>query len=100
MNKDIMDRIEELEALGFKRWTKNGMDRMYINASALGLNYTKYKTGNVSSAWFKGDSISNCECRRMLGAKTYIDLKLQKVFSDNRLLGQAAAELAGLEYAN
>lgn len=100
MSKNIMERIEELERMGFKRWTKSGMDRMYINASALGLNYTRYKSGNVSSAWFKGESISNCECRRMLNAKTYIDLKLQKVFSDNETLGQTAAEMAGLEYAN
>ena len=34
----VIDRIAELEALGFKRWTKNGMDRLYINAGALGLN--------------------------------------------------------------
>ena len=100
MKSITTERIDELTAMGFNRWQKNGMDRMYINAGTLGLTYEKYGSGNVRSAWFKGDSISNCECRRMMGAKTYIDLKTQKVISDNRILGKAAAELAGLEYAD
>ena len=46
-NRSIVERIDELTAMGFKRWQKNGMDRMYINASTLGLRCEYYKTGNV-----------------------------------------------------
>ena len=55
MKKDITERIEELTAMGFKRWQKSGMDRMYINASTLGLICTYYKSGNISSAEFAGE---------------------------------------------
>ena len=97
--KKVIDRIEELEAMGFKRWTKGGMDRLYINASALGLNCTYYKTGNVSNAWFDGYEISNCEARRMKASKTYIDVKTEKVYSDNATLAEKAAEISGCEMA-
>ena len=97
--KKVIDRIEELEAMGFKRWTKAGMDRLYINASALGLNCTYYKTGNVSNAWFDGYEISNCEARRMKASKTYIDIKTEKVYSDNTALAEKAAEISGCEIA-
>lgn len=97
--KKVIDRIEELEAMGFKRWTKGGMDRLYINASALGLNCTYYKTGNVSNAWFDGYEISNCEARRMKASKTYIDIKTEKVYSDNTTLAEKAAEISGCEIA-
>ena len=94
--KKIVDRIEELEALGFKRWQKGNMDRLYINASMLGLNYGRYNTGNIKWAEFQGNSISNCQARRMLSAKTYIDVKTEKVYSDSYTLERAAAELAGI----
>ena len=97
--KKVIDRIEELEAMGFKRWTKGGMDRLYINASALGLNCSYYKTGNVSNAWFDGYEISNCEARRMKASKTYIDIKTEKVYSDNTTLAEKAAEISGCEMA-
>lgn len=97
--KKVIDRIEELEAMGFKRWTKGGMDRLYINASALGLNCSYYKTGNISNAWFDGYEISNCEARRMKASKTYIDIKTEKVYSDNTTLAEKAAEISGCEMA-
>jgi hypothetical protein len=90
-------KIEELQKLGFKRWTKNGKDRLYINATSLGLTYTTYNTGNVSSASFAGEHISNSAARRMLGSKTYIDLVQGVVVSDNATLANAAADLSGLE---
>ena len=92
--KPIAERIEELEALGFKRWQKGNMDRLYINASMLGLHYGRYNTGNIKWADFQGQRISNCEARRMLAAKTYIDVKAEKVYSDNYTLERAASELA------
>lgn len=99
MAMDITDRIEELEAKGFKRWQKNGMDRMYINASTLGLICTYHKSGTISSADFNGERVSNSEGRRMKDAKTYIDLKLKKLVSNNVRLAAAAAELIGANYS-
>ena len=99
MVMDIIDRIEELEAKGFKRWQKNGMDRMYINASALGLICTYYKTGNISNAEFRGNWISNSEGYRLKGAKTYIDLNNKRIVSDSARLAAAAADLIGVEYS-
>ena len=90
--------IEELEELGFKRWTKGNMDRMYIDARNLGLEVDYYKTGNVCAATFDGYRISNCEARRLLAAKTYIDLKTGKVHSNHRWLAEPDAELAGFGY--
>lgn len=92
----VIDRIEELEGKGFKRWTKGNMDRLYISPAQLGLVCTYYKTGNISGAWFQGTEISNSAGRRMWGSKTYIDIKTERVYSDNETLRCAAAELAGL----
>jgi hypothetical protein len=91
------EKIARLEEKGFKRWTKGNMDRLYINASMLGLNCEYYNTGNIRSAWFNGASISNCEARRMKAAKTYIDIKAGTVYGDNNSLKEAAEKLAFFE---
>lgn len=98
MAKDITERIEELEAMGFKRWQKNGMDRMYINASVLGLTCTYYKTGNIQSAVFNGVDISNSEAYRIKNAKTYIDLNKKCIVSDSARLAAATADMIGTDY--
>jgi len=90
-------RIAELETKGFKRWTKGNYDRLYINAGQLGLICSYYNTGNVRSAEFNGASISNCEARRMKAAKTFIDVKTGKAYSDNYALLEAVKTLAGIE---
>ena len=87
------ERIKELEDKGFKRWQKGNIDRLYINASQLGLNCEYYKTGNIKYAEINGAEISNCEARRMKGSKTYIDVKTEKVYSDNAILKEAAENL-------
>lgn len=89
-------KVKELEQLGFKRWTKGNMDRLYINATQLGLDCEYYKTGNISGADFQGERISNSEARRMKAAKTYIDIKTGHVLSDNETLKLAAQKLAGI----
>lgn len=91
------ERIKELESKGFKRWTKGNLDRLYINASQLGLVCVYYNTGNVRDAEFNGRSISNCEARRMKAARTFIDVKSGRVYSDNSTLAEAAKVLAGLD---
>lgn len=91
------ERIAELERKGFKRWTKGNLDRLYINASQLGLVCTYYNTGNIRHAEFGGLGISNSEARRMKAAKTFIDIKTERVHSDNYALENAAKILAGIE---
>jgi hypothetical protein len=95
---NIIDRVPELEKMGFNRWQKNGMDRMYINSSALGLTCAYYKTGNISDAEFRGTWISNSEARKLKEAKTYIDLKKNLIVSDSTRLAAAVAELISVEY--
>ena len=89
--KKIIDRIAELEAKGFKRWQKGTMDRLYINARELGLVCTYYKSGNIQSATFNGEKISNSEAYRIKNAKTYIDVATEELVS-NHLMCKAAAE--------
>ena len=92
------EMIAKLETAGFKRWTKGGYDRLYINAGVLGLVCSYYGTGNIRSATFCGDDISNSEARRMKAAKTFIDVKTDTVYSDNVRLSHEAARLTELPF--
>ena len=89
-------RIAELIEKGFNRWTKGNLDRLYINAAQLGLVCSYYKTGNISGAEFCGESISNSQARRYKAAKTFIDIKTGRVYSDYPMLEEAARKLAEL----
>lgn len=75
------EMIKKAEKMGAKRWQKNGKDRLYINAESLGYTWERYNTGNIKNAWLNGEMISNCEMRRVLFTKTYIDVETGKVFS-------------------
>ena len=97
--RNIVDRIADLERMGFRRWQKNGMDRMYINASTLGLICSYHKSGTISYAEFGGEYVSNSEARRMSGAKTYIDLIHKCIVSNSARLAAAAADLVGVDYS-
>ena len=90
------EKIAELESKGFKRWTKGGLDRLYVNAAQLGLVCNYYNSGNVHSAEFRGMSVSNSQARRFKAAKTYIDVNTGKVVSDFDELAAAAREIAGI----
>lgn len=85
--------IEALEAKGFKRWQKGSYDRLYAEATVLGLKVERYNTGNIFSAEFQGEKISNSEARRVLATKTYIDVTTGKVYSGYDRLGQAAIKI-------
>lgn len=87
------DEIAALENKGFNRWTKGNIDRLYIKPTYLGLDLEYYKSGNISSATFNGDSISNSEGRRLNATKCYVDVATRKVVCDNEELKQAAQEL-------
>ena len=90
--------IKALEERGFKRWTKGSMDRLYVNAAQLGLVCEYYNTGNIKSAYFRGNRTSNSEGKRMKGAKTFVDVATGIVYSDNDYLKEACEEiLKGLE---
>lgn len=85
--------IAALEKKGFNRWTKGSMDRLYINATLLGLELEYYKTGNISSAYLNGERISNSRGYEYKAAKTYIDIATGKVFSTKDALKDAAQEI-------
>ena len=80
------EMISALEKKGFNRWTKGNMDRLYINATDLGLDCDYYKTGNIKGADFCEERVSNSEARRMKCAKIYIDIKTGEAHSDNYTL--------------
>lgn len=92
------DEIKMLTDRGFNRWTKklsNGkvIDRLYIDPEYLGLELTRYKSGNISSAKFNGETISNSEARRIEGTKCYVDVATKEVVCDREDLKQAAQEV-------
>lgn len=66
--------ITRLEQAGFKRWKKSGYDRLYINASTLGLQCDTYSSGWISTATYNGVLISNARARRMLAMQMYVDV--------------------------
>ena len=92
------ESIRMLEKHGFRRWTKGPYDRMYINASDLGLTLTYYKTGNVSSAYLGETRLSNSEGRRLKASKTYIDLTTDSIVSDSPILAAEVAKLLKIDY--
>lgn len=85
--------IAKLEAKGGKRWINGNMDRMYFNATVLGLELEYYKTGNIRDASFRGTGLSNSMGGRYKAAKTYIDLATGDVHSDFDCLADAVREL-------
>ncbi|MFX1478316.1 MAG: DUF5661 family protein [Promethearchaeota archaeon] len=73
--------IQTLEVAGGNHWQKYGKNRVYFDAPHLakemGYEWSNYKTGNISSATYKGEKISNSEMRRVLNdldCKLYYDL--------------------------
>lgn len=85
--------IAALENKGFNRWTKGNMDRLYINATKLGLELTYYKTGNISSAYLNGERISNSRGYDCKNSKTYIDITTGKLVSTCSIFKEAAQEI-------
>lgn len=86
-------QIAALEEKGFRRWTKGSMDRLYINAETLGLEIERFKTGNVCSAYYRGEKISNKRGSEMVSAKTYIDIETGELHATNWTLEQDAQQL-------
>lgn len=77
-------QIAGLEAKGFKRWTKGDMDRLYVDMDALGLNLSRYKSGNVSRAEWCGEKVSNAEGGRINDSKVYVDVATGELVVQDR----------------
>jgi hypothetical protein len=63
--------VARLIAIGGKEWQSDrGLHRVYFNdlPGLYGLEVSRYKTGNVSSARLRGSSISNAQARRVESA--------------------------------
>lgn len=77
--KEVRYTVEDLIAMGAKRWEKAGYDRLYLNNAGLklaGLEISRYKTGNVSLAKINGEKVSNAKGSRMASIveRAFIDL--------------------------
>lgn len=88
--KKSREGIIEALTKKFGRWTKTGSngktyDRIYFNATDLGLEIGRYNTGNISYAKIDGERISNCEARRILGSKAYFDLTDNTLHMDSTM---------------
>jgi hypothetical protein len=84
MTKLTNDQIAKLEAKGFNRWTKGNMDRLYINVTELGLEVSYYNSGNVRSAKWCGEPISNADGRRFLASKVFVDVETGELHVQDR----------------
>lgn len=100
--------VEFLKGIGANEWHKGSYNRLYLNEAVdtlIGLETESYKSGNIKSAWLKGNEISNAEARRIIErtCKAYIDLDTMELVSVNELLMTAIeekeAEIAAAEEA-
>jgi hypothetical protein len=103
--------VETMTAIGGSRWTKNGMDRVYINswAGLAGIETSNYNTGNIAAAWFQGEEISNSQAYKMLSSidKVWFDTADGKLhcrygFGESRVASREelwAAVVAGIRAA-
>lgn len=98
--------IEVLKELGANEWHKGNYNRLYLNEAVdalIGLETECYKSGNIKSAWLKGEPISNAEAGRIIErtCKAYVDLNTREFVTINELLMTAVeekeAEIAAVE---
>lgn len=83
--------IDTLTAEGGKLWEKGGKHRVYFDTGLMlgrvGLDVESYKTGNIASARFQGERISNSKAKRMINAyrwaKLYYDLDRSKFYTSD-----------------
>lgn len=67
--KKVQFTTDTMTAIGGNRWTKNGHDRVYLNnwTDFAGIETSHYNTGNISSATYQGEVISNSQAGKLLG---------------------------------
>ncbi|SFD14698.1 hypothetical protein [Streptomyces aidingensis] len=109
---------DDIIAIGGRRWTKAGKDRVYLNniAGFIGLELTHYRTGNVSSAALNGRGIANGRAAGIASAvqKLYFDVaegrlvalhygarayEVRYLNGDRETVDLVAAAFAGVEAA-
>lgn len=82
--KEIVYSVDTMTAIGGNRWQRGDKDRVYFNDidDLMGLEISRYNTGNISSAAVDGHGISNSEGYRLLSAvyKVYFDNTDRKVY--------------------
>ncbi|MEK1297429.1 hypothetical protein HCY78_10370 [Limosilactobacillus fermentum] len=69
--------VQAMQAKGFNYWSTadHKIKRLYLNIKKAGLlKLEYYKSGNIESAEWMGNTISNNEARHLLNVKCYIDL--------------------------
>lgn len=95
--KKVEFTTENMVAIGGNRWKRGDKDRVYFNdwAEMAGLELGHYNTGNISSASYQGESISNSQGHKILGSidKVWFDAADGKVhvqygFSESRVATQ------------
>lgn len=60
---------DDMTRIGGNRWQKAGHDRVYLDwAEFAPIEITRYKTGNLSGAAWKGDGISNRQAHKLLAS--------------------------------
>lgn len=91
LSDEKKDKLRFLAGLGFNRWQKGSIDRLYINAQDLGLEIEWVGPG-ISEATLCGAEITPTEAFRLREAKTYIKLPEGKAYSDDIRLAQLAQD--------
>ena len=83
------NQIEKiLESEAGKLWENYGKRRIYINVkTALNMEISYYKTGNICSCYIDGERISNRKARGIISGKCFIDLN-----NDNKVVFQWASD--------
>ncbi|MFI5687928.1 hypothetical protein [Streptomyces sp. NPDC051636] len=68
--KPVVFSTETMVAIGGNRWQRGDKDRVYLNnwAEFAGIETSHYNTGNISSASYQGDGISNSQAYKLLGS--------------------------------
>ncbi|MFI8191411.1 helix-turn-helix domain-containing protein [Streptomyces sp. NPDC085946] len=81
--KPVVYSVETMTAIGGRRWTKAGHDRVYLNEfeTVPGLELDHYKSGSISYATLDGEKVSNAEGGRLASSvdKVYFDAADGKV---------------------
>lgn len=96
LNERMTDeQIKMLENAGFHRWTKYEKDRLYVTEEAVGLDISRYNTGNVSSASLNGEGISNSEAKRILSGidGAFVDVETSKLVVKSPFYTNKATEI-------
>jgi len=66
--RPVVFSTEAMIAIGGNRWTKAGHDRVYLNdwPAFAGIETSRYNTGNIASASYQGEHVSNSQAAKLL----------------------------------